>query len=171
MKQTIPDPGAERILVVFFSRTGRTQACMARLMELLSGERLVTIRAHKKYTGPIGSVRAIFEVFRKKPAAIEPVPDLPAMGEYDLVVLGTPVWAGQMSSPLRAFLTQYGRGVRRAAYVATHSGPEAYGALFDELDGLLGVKRAAALSLARETPEALEKKLSDFAEELRTPAR
>ncbi|MDR3208033.1 MAG: hypothetical protein LBT60_06830 [Oscillospiraceae bacterium] len=154
-----------KTLVVFYSNTGRTQAHMIRLMEALGGERLITLRPRKSHTGPIGMLRAIRESIGRKPAKLEAVTQPPDMGAYDLVVLGTPVWAGRVSSPLRAFLQTYGQGIRRCAYVITHSGPEEYTAVLDELDGLTGVPRAAALSLGRFDKDA-EARLAAFVQAL-----
>ncbi len=154
-----------KTLIAFYSNTGRTQAHMIKLMERLSGERLITIRAVKTHAGPVGFLRSGYEAMRKKTALIE-TPGTPVdMSDYDLVVLGTPVWAGQMSSPIRTFLQQYGAGIRRCAYVITHSGPEEYTSVFDELDKLTGVKRSATLSLSRDTPDA-DAKLDHFADTL-----
>jgi multimeric flavodoxin WrbA len=43
-------------------------------------------------------------------------------GQYDLVVLGTPVWASAMSSPLRTYITQNQGKFKRVAFFVTFGG-------------------------------------------------
>ncbi len=159
-----------KVLVAFYSNTGRTQAKMVRLMEKLGGERLITIRTPRPRTGPIGFLKSGFEAVRRRAAVIEPLGAPLDMADFDLVVLGSPVWAGHLSSPMRAFLQQNGQGIRRCAYVLTHGGPETFDAVLDELDALTGVKRTAALSLGRDTA-ATDEALDQFAASLLESAR
>jgi len=130
---------------------------MAVLKEALAAERLVTVHAKRPYKGLFGTLRACVEMFSGH-AQIEP-PDLPPdMSAYDLVVLGTPIWAGRAAAPMRAFLQQYGQGVRRCAYVITHSSPDAYEKALDHLDKLTGVKRYASLSISKFDKDAAAKR-------------
>ena len=135
-----------KILLVCYSQGGTTQGHMDRLKDDLAAERMVTIRAKRPYTGVFGAARAGREALFGR-AAIEP-PDLPPdMSAYDLVVLGAPVWAGRVAAPMRAFIQQYGQGMKRCAYVITHNAADAYEKVLDQLDGLTGVTRCASLSI------------------------
>jgi len=43
---------------------------------------------------------------------------------YDLLIVGTPVWGGKLSSPVRAYLTQVAGKTKRVAYFVTMMGNE-----------------------------------------------
>ncbi len=152
----VPQEKSKRILVAFYSGTGRTQAPMLRVMEALDGERLITIRPKTPRTG-LRVIKAGWEALRKKPAKLEPLSEPVNMAAYDLVVLGSPVWASRVSSPMRAFLAQYGAGIKQAAFVLTHAGPEDYTETFAELAALAGVKPCATLSLDHDEAKNKEK--------------
>ncbi len=66
-----------------------------------------TRSGHVKGTGGrlglFGSLRSAEEAWRERPAAIEPPRRDPS--SYDLIIIGTPVWAWSTSSPVRAYLT------------------------------------------------------------------
>jgi hypothetical protein len=67
---------------------------------------------------------------------------------YQLVVVGTPVWAGSMASPMRSFLFQNGHRIRRFACFCTLNGHGAAGTL-RELRALAGAPHAPVFSITR----------------------
>ena len=91
-----------RILVVYYSRTGRTWAVGEALAQALGGE-MEEIVEPRGRTGIFGSLRSAVEAWRERPSAIAAPKRDPS--SYDLVVIGTPVWAWSVSSPVRAYLT------------------------------------------------------------------
>ncbi len=105
-----------RTLVVYYSRTGVTRAVAKRIAEALSAdvEELIDTKNRK---GPLGFLLAGKDAALQKHVPIEPPQTNPA--EYDLVVIGTPVWAGTVSTAVRAYLTGPGRDIRRAAWFCT----------------------------------------------------
>ena len=108
-----------RALVVCYSLTGHTQrvadAVAARL-----GATLEPIRETRPRAGVAGYLRAGWEALRKRPAGIVPATHDP--GDYDLVVVGTPVWAGNMSSPVRAYIDAHAGRLRHVAFFCTQGG-------------------------------------------------
>ena len=142
-----------KTLLVCYSRSGITRGHMLWLKEALAAERLITVRAKYSYNGFFGVFRACREMFTGQ-AAIEPPDRPPDMAAYDLVVLGAPVWAGRAAAPMRAFLQQYGQGIRRCAYVITHGSSDPCESALDQLDGLTGVARCAALSIGKSDTDA-----------------
>jgi flavodoxin len=106
-------------LVVYFSRTGYT--------DFIAGEIAATLGADKervtdyaKRSGILGYWRCAREAMRETPVAIAQASVDP--GDYDLVVLGTPVWAGNPSSPMRAFLAAHAGRLSRVAFFCTLGG-------------------------------------------------
>ena len=103
-------------LVVYYSRTGTTRTVAEKVGQTLGAtvEELIDTKNRK---GPVGFIAAGKDAFGKKAVPIEPMTNDPA--DFDLVIVGTPVWAGTMSSAVRAFLAEHGRRIRRAAFFCT----------------------------------------------------
>ena len=84
-----------RSLVVFYSWTGNTGKVARALAETLSAE-LEEIREVKPRGGLFAFLRSGMEASRKRPAPI--VRCSRNLADYDLVILGSPVWAASMAS-------------------------------------------------------------------------
>jgi hypothetical protein len=83
---------------------------------------------------------------------------------YDVVVLGTPVWAGNMSSPLRSYVAAHKAQFRRVAFFCTQGGSGAE-KVFHDLAELCGQPPVAALTVnGRELEQsAYSQRLERFA--------
>ncbi|KVD18062.1 flavodoxin [Burkholderia ubonensis] len=104
---------ADKILVVFYSRTGTTRRAGAALATMLHAdvEEIVETRSR---IGPFGFLRSLVEAINRKPAEIAASKQDPSA--YDLVVIGTPVWAGSVSSPVLAYLDANRQRLPRVAF-------------------------------------------------------
>ena len=91
----------KKILVVYYSRSSKTQRAAEEVAKNLGAdiEGIQDVRSRK---GLFGWLRSGSEAARGVLPAIKPTVKDP--GQYDLVVLGTPIWASKMSSPLRTWL-------------------------------------------------------------------
>ena len=109
-----------KILCVYYSRTGNTE----KLMEEIAGElgcEKVRLSDGVDRSGLLGWLRSGMQAMaRHVPQVDKPETELP-LGEYDLVIIGTPVWAGRCSAPVRRFLTQFGEELKRVADQAEHA--------------------------------------------------
>lgn len=105
-----------KCLVVYYSRTGITRTVAQYVAEALDAdiEELIDTKNRK---GPLGFVVAGKDAALKKFVPIEPPKYNP--NQYDLVVIGSPVWANTMSSAVRAYLTEHGKEIRSAALLST----------------------------------------------------
>ncbi|MHC2382978.1 flavodoxin family protein [Bradyrhizobium liaoningense] len=90
-----------RILVVYYSRTGTTRKVAQSLSAALScdSEEITEAGSRK---GIFGYLRSAVEARRQIPSRIAATVRDPSL--YDLVVIGTLVWAWSLSSPVRAYL-------------------------------------------------------------------
>jgi flavodoxin len=109
------------VLVVYYSWTGHTRQ-IAEAVAADLGADLEAIREVKPRAGWVAYFRSAWEVLRGMPVPIEPVEKNTAM--YDLVVLGTPVWAGRVSSPVRAYIDQQWPRLNRVALFCTQGGSD-----------------------------------------------
>ena len=108
-----------KILIAYYSRTGQTRRLVESIAEYCDAE-LESLDAVREYKGYFGYLRAGREALSKTPAPIRSITKDP--GEFDLVVVGTPVWAGNMSSPIRTYLTDQGRKFKRLAIFCAEGG-------------------------------------------------
>lgn len=123
-----------RVLVVFFSRTGTTRMLASTLAGMLSAD-LEEICDLTERRGAPGYLRCVVDSWRKRPAEI--VPAGLDSAQYDLVVVGTPVWAGSVSAPVRAYLLQNRTRFRHVAFFCSFGGLGSQAA-FEEMRALVG---------------------------------
>ena len=104
------------ILVVFYSRTGRTAALAGRIAAAAKAD-VEEIRDLADRKGWLGYLRSGNEASFRRRARILAASKDPA--GYDLVVIGTPVWRGCVSSPVRTYLEDSAARLRRVAFFCT----------------------------------------------------
>jgi flavodoxin len=132
-----------KILVVYYSRTGYTQR-MAEAIGNACGADVERIRYDGARLGVWGYLRCGREALTKRAVDIEPAAKDPA--SYDLVVIGTPVWASNISSPVRAYLRRQKAKLRQVALFCTEGGSGGQKVLADMAE-LCGKQPMASLEL------------------------
>jgi flavodoxin len=146
--QPRPEPAAgtptRPILVVYFSRRGHTRA-MATLIAEQCGAETEEIVDVVDRRGLLGYWRSMLEAVLHWPAPIQPSSHSPR--DYDTVIIGTPVWAWQLASPVRAYLCRHRGRFRRVAFFCCHRGWGPGGAL-EEVARLCARSPAATLALS-----------------------
>ncbi|MFW6189478.1 MAG: flavodoxin family protein [Planctomycetota bacterium] len=103
-----------KTLVAYYSRTGATRTLAQAVAMELEAE-LEEIRDRKKRTGPWLPLAGLDAVLRRE-TQIEAPRREPA--DYDLVVVGTPVWAWSMAAPVRTYLRRNRGALPRVAFFA-----------------------------------------------------
>jgi menaquinone-dependent protoporphyrinogen IX oxidase len=112
---------------------------------------LVAIPDTENREGLAGWLRSGMQAMaRQTPEVPRPQTKLP-LELYDLVILGTPVWAGRCSAPMRGFLVRYGEELRRVAYVITRASDTRYEEVFDQMDMYVKTPRVKAVSIRPNT--------------------
>lgn len=107
------------VLIVYYSRSGVT-AKVANALAQVCGADLERIQDVRPRTGVAGYLRSAWQALRHQPADIVPAVHRPA--DYAFVVLGTPVWAGRMSAPMRSYILQQREHFRRIGLFCTMGG-------------------------------------------------
>ena len=153
-----------KTLLVYYSRTGHTEKEMKRLAELVRPERCIKIRPKRPREGFAGLLRCVGDMFGGA-CEIEPHDVPPVMEEYDLVIVGTPVWGGGVSGPVKAFVNAYGKGVQKYALVESSGGPASQdNRTVKQLDRMTGLACASVVTLpGKFTAEERERALAGFA--------
>lgn len=137
-----------KTLVVFYSQSGTTRRIAEALSRALKCD-LEEITEPKQRTGFLGYIRSLLEARRGRPAIIAPKKH--DVSSYDLVVIGTPVWAWSLSSPVRAYLMATASQLPEVAFFCTlgASGSER---TFAQMSAIVGKKpRAVCAITQRET--------------------
>jgi len=138
------------ILCVYYSRTGATKA----LMEEIAGElgcEIVALDDGINRSGLFGWLRSGMDAMSRRIHHVaRPNTKLP-LEEYDLVIIGTPVWAGRCSSPARSFLLQFGEELKEAAYLITRASDVRYEEVFDQMDLYVNTPHTKAVTIRPET--------------------
>ena len=140
-------------LVVYFSRTGNTKKVAEKIANGLSCD-LIDIKPLKSYKGIMGWLRAGSQGVRRKLPEIELISmDL---NLYDLVIVGTPMWGANMSSPVRSFLTKHVNDIKKIAYFYC-SGGEGSDKIFQEFNDLTKIEPVATLGVPQKEIDTTEK--------------
>lgn len=108
-----------KTLVIYYSRTGTTKKLAEKLAEVLGAD-IEGIKDPANRSGLKGYMNSGREAVFKKLALIDPIAH--NLRDYDLVLVGTPVWAMTISSPIRAFLENYKSEFKSWALFATQGG-------------------------------------------------
>lgn len=154
-----------RTLVAYHSHSGHTRRAAEALAARIGAD-LAEIRpADGRFRGLIGLVRAIVSARRARPAPIAPMDA--RLEDYDLVIVGTPIWASHISPPARAFLMENRERLRDYATLYTCVGtglPEAG----EDMARIMGPSPRAVLDLTRrdEGKPAFREKLETFVREI-----
>lgn len=81
------------ILCIYYSRTGNTKKAMEEIAAALDAE-LAELRDNADRSGWRGWLRCGLDAMRKDTRPVAPLETARPLGDYRLVILGTPVWAG-----------------------------------------------------------------------------
>ncbi|HEX7983439.1 MAG TPA: flavodoxin [Duganella sp.] len=151
-------------LIVFYSRTGVT-AKAATTLARACGADLEQIQDVQPRGGAGGFLRSAWQALRKFPAEITPPLHHPA--DYPFIVLGTPVWAGRMSAPMRSYILRQREHFRRVAVFCTMGGRDGQDVLTSMAE-LCNQLPVASMCLRQRDvlEERCAQALADFASEL-----
>jgi len=108
-----------KALVVYYSRKGHTAQIAEQIAKELGAETDVIIDK-KKRGGPFGFLGSGKDSMNDVPADIEEPKRDPA--GYELVVVGTPIWAGQACTPARAYIRKFSGRFPEVAFFISCSG-------------------------------------------------
>ena len=135
-----------RIVCIYYSRTGNTKQAMTEIAEALDCE-LVEVRDKVNRSGAIGWLRCGLDAMRKKTRPMIRIDTRRPLSDYELVILGTPIWAGRCSSVIRGLLKRRGFEMANVAYAITHKSEKLYKDVYRQMDQYLQTPHVADVSL------------------------
>ncbi|PLV59911.1 flavodoxin domain-containing protein [Thermotoga sp. KOL6] len=107
-----------KILIAFYSRDGHTRKAADILGKILNAD-LDEVVDNKNRKGILGFLRAGYDATMEKTTEITFSKD---PSEYDLVVVGTPVWNGRLTPAIRTYLLQNREKIKNAVFFVTCAG-------------------------------------------------
>ena len=126
-------------LIAYYSMSGHTRTVAHELRDVMAGDIEEITEPHPRH-GIIGVVRALVDAVAKREPPIQPAKGDPR--NYDVLLVGGPVWAGRMASPVRSYVKRYGAAAPHLAFFCTEGGRGSDTA-FADLASLCGRKPEA----------------------------
>ncbi len=151
-------------LVIYYSRTGTTRKVGDQIAQQLGCDK-EEIFDTKSRSGPIGYMGAGKAGLRKQLTELKQVSKNP--GEYDLIVIGTPVWLYNISAPVRTYIEMYKNKFGDVAFFLTCV--DNPGKTLAEMETICGKRPKSTLLLMKKDFKAGNdgKKIQEFVNELR----
>ena len=95
----------DRTLIVYYSLTNRTKRVAEEIQEQTGGD-LYRIQTVRTYPDVVSEVSAEAREERNSGNLPELQGELPNVEDYDLIIVGGPVWSSTVATPLMSFLEQ-----------------------------------------------------------------
>ena len=148
------------ILVIYYSRSGYTRRVAQDIAQKLACD-IGEIRDVRSRNSVFGYLRSGYEALHQKTPAIKAVEKDPA--QYARVILGTPMWAGNMAAPVRTYITENRDRFGEMAFFCTCGGSDTE-KLIKQMSALCGKDPIASLSLKDNeiTGDSYQEKLGGF---------
>ena len=151
------------ILVVYYSRTGVTRKVAEYIAKQLGAD-IEEIIDMKKRSGIWGFLTGGRDALKRKETEINEIKKDPS--KYDLVIAGSPVWAGNIAPAIRTYLNLRKTDIQSLAFFAT-SGGLTQEKVFKEVRSLLDKELISLMGIGtRELKDdsIFDAKLSSFIE-------
>jgi len=158
-----------KILVSFYSRSGKTKKVAETVSEILKcdKEEIFDIKSRE---GIVGFLSAGTDANLRRLTTIKEIKNNPSL--YDLVIIGTPVWSSNVSTPIRTYLSLYKEDFRKVAFFCTRLGSDSK-KVFDDMKSISQKTPLALLELtSREVArdqyiQKVKEFIENFKEELK----
>lgn len=131
-------------LVVYYSLTGNTKE-VAELIATKLDAFVEPIKDSGKRSGILGYIRSGYEGMTGKRAMIKKPEKHP--DQFDLVIVGSPIWAGGMASPVRSYLANHPLKSARLVVFCTSDGTD-HAKVLKDMAALAGQEPVATLGLS-----------------------
>ncbi len=146
-----------KVLVAYFSKTGNTQKIAYKIAVMLGGdvERVKDLNTRGFCLGGGAATFGVGADINKPDKNPE---------EYDLVIIGTPIWSWTMAPAIHAYIKQNKDKFKKVAFFVTAGGTSPEGTVEDmeELSGKKALAFTGFIEDEFEKSEEIQKKLNTF---------
>lgn len=105
-----------KTLLVYYSRTNITKEIAETIQKKLDCD-IEEITDNNKYSGKLGFLKGGMNAAMGRTTDINPISKNPS--DYDLIIIGTPVWASNMATPIYTYLMKYNSEIKNVASFCT----------------------------------------------------
>ncbi len=156
-----------RCAIIYYSRTGTTRKLATALAGALDAD-IYEIGCERYRPGVLRYLRAGYDSLRGNLPQIE-APSISA-DDYDLLLLGAPVWTSYPAVPLRAYLAGTPKVPAKVGVFFTYGGHSPATAAFDGVAEALHKQPVATLALKAEAvaADSLAEEIAPFVRQLKS---
>lgn len=116
-----PAAEADKTLIIYFSWSGNTRA-VANTIQELTGYDIVEIEVKEPYSSVYDEVTARARQELDNDICPALATQVENIGEYDTLIVGTPIWSSRLAPPVKSFLVMYDLTGKKIAPFCTHGG-------------------------------------------------
>jgi len=146
-----------KILVIYFTRSGNTEKVAKSIANALNAdiERIVDKNKSSYFVEGMAAtfnMSTDIEKPKKKP------------GDYEIVIIGTPIWSWSMTPAVRSYIEQYKKEFKKVAFFTTAGGTKPNG-IVEDMEKLSGKKALGFTGILEdelEDKKVFEKKINSF---------
>ena len=152
-----------KTLLVYYSRTNVTKKIAEMIQKEINCD-IEEITDNDKYAGKIGFMKGGMNASMGRTSKINPISKNPA--DYDLIIIGTPVWASNIATPVYTYLKKYEQDIKNVASFCTcmNSGFEK---TLENISKVTGKEQISTMFLTAEDIKNPEEKINIFINEIR----
>lgn len=136
-------PALMKCIVIYYSLTGTTRTIAQRIAAALDAD-LTEIRCTRYRARPLDYIRAAIDSVINHPS--DAIFTHRPLGEYDLLIIGGPMWMRHIAVPVRQYLRINHLRAHRVAFFLAHAGSPP-GTAFREMEKLIGKAPISALAV------------------------
>jgi flavodoxin len=134
-----------KILTTFYSRSGTTKKIGEQIADELKCD-IEEFFDTQKRSGIIGWLKCGYQATRKKLTVLKPIEK--NLNDYDLVIIGTPIWNGNVSVPSRTYVIENASKFKSVAFYCTAGGSDGEKA-FANMENSCNKKPVAVLGITK----------------------
>jgi len=151
------------VLIVYYSRSGNTKKVADMISHLIDCD-IEPIVSKENLSGFWGFMKCGYSAVFNKLLQINEIEGIEHdLEKYKVVLIGTPIWVGKVSSPIRTFINRYKDKLTKVAFFATMANEPNEG-IFRKINNTLAKEPVAILAISvKELKSGIDKKkFNDF---------
>lgn len=154
-----------KIGIFYYSKTGKNKE-LANILSKKSNSEMEEIVDKKNRNGILGFLRSGFDAFTKKLTEINNLKLDPS--NFDHIIIGTPVWAGNITPAIRTFLIKYKESIKNYSVISVSAFGEKNLKIVNDLEKILNKKPNLTLFLSEKDLKKgdINSKIENFVEGL-----